>query len=76
VHTEDNARFEHRQDASNLLHPRAELGSELIWCEIFDDAVLVEAERADPDVRAFGVALCPISPVVQRVSHALHLEAP
>ena len=71
-----NARFQHRQDAPNLLHTRTKLGCELIWREILDDAVLVEAQRADPDVRALWVALHPIGPVVQRVGHALHLETP
>jgi hypothetical protein len=71
-----HSRFEHWQDASNLLHSRSKLCSQFLWRTLLDDAVLVEAQRADPDVRPLRVAVAPLCPSLQCVGDTLHLVAP
>jgi len=75
-HHGGNARFKHRQDAPNLLHPRPKLGCQFVWRQLVDNSVLVEAQRANPDVCALWVTIRVRSPSAQHISDALHLVVP
>jgi hypothetical protein len=69
--------FEHREDTTDSLDPRPEF-----FCEVFGtdiriaDPMLVEAKAADPDVRPLRIAVCVLSPPLQRPRNAEHLVAP
>ena len=70
------SRFKHRQNTPDLLHPRTKLGSQLVWRKLLDDAVLVETERAHPDVRPLRITIRTLGPSMQRVGDTLDLVVP
>ena len=63
-------------DAPDGADARAKLCRELVGRDGDGHAVLVEAQRADPDVAALGVAGRLIHPSLQCVRYGLDLVAP
>jgi hypothetical protein len=69
-------RLKHRQDAPDVLHAWTEFGREFVWRDGLCHAVLVETQRTNPNIRALGVSVGPLSPSRQCVGNARNFVAP
>jgi len=69
-------RLKHGQDAPDVLHAWTEFGREFVWRDGLCHAVLVETQRTNPNIRALGVSVGPLSPSRQCVGNARNFVAP
>jgi hypothetical protein len=69
-------RFQHRENPAYRQHAWPELFCELVGRFDLGEAVLVEAERADPNIAPFGVALGLLGPMRERRADRIDAIAP